>query len=195
MFTGIITHRGTVTDKSRSKITIRTSRRLLHKLHTGASISVDGACLTVVAKKKNSFSADIMPETAKRTILGNLERGASVNLELPATLATFLSGHVVQGHIDGLGTLKEIRKHGTQYTLSIAVPRTLSRYIVPKGSVAINGISLTVIEAQSSRFTVGIIPHTWDVTMLHELVPGNRVNIEMDVLAKYIEKFVRKHSV
>jgi len=157
------------------------------------SVAVNGACLTVVGKKGISFIADIMPETARRTTLGRLRRKTPVNLELPATPASFLSGHIVQGHIDGIGSVKKIVKDGGSHILTIAIPRVLGRYIVPKGSVAINGVSLTIITARSSMFTAGIIPHTFRVTMLGTLAPGDTVNIEVDVLAKYAEKFARKH--
>ena len=195
MFTGIITDTGSVKRVSRSRIVVKTRRGMLRTLKRGASISVDGACLTVVSKGSDFFAADIMPETARRTMLSALERGAKVNLELPVTPSSFLSGHIVQGHIDGIGQLKHIRTQGADQILSFAVAHNLSRYIVGKGSIAVNGVSLTVTKASRLSFSVGVIPHTWQTTMFHELSPGDRVNIEVDVLAKYVEKFVRKHSV
>ncbi len=188
MFTGIITETGTVADVSRSDISIRASGLFLRKLKSGTSVSVDGACLTVTAKNKSSFTADIMPETKRRTTLGNLRRGDTVNLELPATPNSFLSGHIVQGHVDGTGVVTKMRKEGASYILSFSCPRPLARSVVEKGSIALNGVSLTVIDAGASGFTVGIIPHTWQVTALHKLKRGGRVNIETDVLAKYAEK-------
>ncbi len=195
MFTGIITHTGTISRASELNIAIRTRRGILGKLDRGTSISVDGACLTVVSKEKDSFTADIMLETARRTTLSSLRRGTKVNLELPSTPSSLLSGHIVQGHIDGIGTLKQIRIRGTDRILSITIPRTISQYVVEKGSIAINGISLTVIEARYSYFTVGIIPHTWETTMLREITPGSHVHIEVDVLAKYIEKLINKRTL
>jgi len=188
MFTGIITETGTVADVSRSDISIRTSGLFLRKLRSGTSVSIDGACLTVTSKNKNSFTADIMPETKRRTTLGNLRRGDTINLELPATPDSLLSGHIVQGHVDGTGMLTKIRKEGASYILSFSIPRPLTRAVVEKGSITINGVSLTVIDAGASGFTAGIIPHTWKVTALHKLKRGDRVNIETDVLAKYAEK-------
>lgn len=195
MFTGIITETGSVDHASRSKIIVMAKRNILRKLDRGASISVDGACLTVVSKGAGSFAADIMRETARRTILSRLQHGAKVNLELPTTPSSLLSGHIVQGHIDGIGRLKEMHTRGMDRILSFHIPKTLSRYIVEKGSIAVNGISLTVIKAIRLDFTVGIAPHTWNTTMLHELLLGDCVNVEVDVLAKYVEKFIKKYSV
>lgn len=192
MFTGIITETGVVSSRAPARISIRASRNFVRALARGASVALDGACLTVVAKGKNSFSADIMPETARRTTLSDLRRGTSVNLELPATPASFLSGHIVQGHVDGVGTVEEIRKDGSDRILKIAIPRNLARYVVSKGSIALNGISLTVIQAGRGYFTVGIIPHTWNTTNLCTVMRGNAVNVEVDVLAKYVEKLVKK---
>ena len=189
MFTGIITHTGTVADKTRSTLAIRAERDILRALKRGDSVAVDGMCITVTAKNANSFSADVMPETFKRTNLGSLKKMDPINLELPATPQTFLSGHIVQGHVDAVGTVKEIKKDGTQVTLSISVPEQVSRYIVPKGSVTVNGVSLTVIDVKQRSFSVGIIPHTWKSTMFHTLKKKSPVNIEVDTLAKYIEKF------
>ncbi|HXK38713.1 MAG TPA: riboflavin synthase [Candidatus Paceibacterota bacterium] len=191
MFTGIITHTGTVVDKKRNTLAIYAGRDILRALKKGGSIAVDGVCLTVTAKNASSFSADVMSETFKRTDFSSLTAKSIVNLELPATPRTFLSGHIVEGHIDGVGTVKAIKKDGTQFTLSISVPRELSRYISPKGSVTVNGVSLTVISARPGSFSVGIIPHTWESTAFHTLKPSGPVNIEVDILAKYVERFFR----
>ena len=131
-----------------------------------------------------------MSETFERTNFGALKNGNLVNLELPATPKSFLSGHIVQGHVDGIGAVKKVKKDENQVTLSISIPRQLSRYIVAKGSIAVNGVSLTVIDAKPGSFSVGIIPHTWKSTMFRTLKPKAEVNIETDVLAKYIEKFI-----
>ncbi|MDO8561357.1 MAG: riboflavin synthase [bacterium] len=192
MFTGIITHTGIVADKTRNTLAVRASSDILRSLKKGGSIAVDGACLTVTAKTGDSFSADVMPETFKRTNFGSLENGNLVNLELPATPQTFLSGHIVQGHVDAVGTVKEVKKDGNQFTLSISVPKQVSRYIVSKGSVTVNGVSLTVMNARPGVFSVGIIPHTWKSTMFHTLRPKMEVNVEVDVLAKYVEKSLGK---
>lgn len=192
MFTGIITHTGTVADKTRNTLAIHAERDILRTLKKGESIAVNGMCLTVTAKTGNSFSADVMPETFKRTNFGTLTNGDSVNLELPATPKTFLSGHIVQGHVDAVGIVNGIKKDGNQFTLSISIPRQLSRYISSKGSITVNGVSLTVIGAKPGGFSVGIIPHTWESTMFRALKPKAEVNIEVDVLAKYLEKLITK---
>ncbi|KKW19417.1 MAG: Riboflavin synthase, alpha subunit [Parcubacteria group bacterium GW2011_GWA2_51_10] len=191
MFSGIITHTGEVTDASRSSISIRARRDVLEKLARGASIAVDGACLTVVKKDAKSFVADIMEETMRRTTLSKLRRGAKVNLELPMTAATFLSGHIVQGHVDGVAKVKEIRKKDASFIISLEAPAEISRYLVNKGSVAINGVSLTIIEVRGQTFSVGIIPHTWKATTFGTLKAGDLVNIETDILAKYVAKLIR----
>lgn len=190
MFTGIITHTGTVAQKARTTLAVRAGRDIVRALKKGGSIAVDGVCLTVTAKTADSFSADVMPETFKRTNFGTLGNGDLVNLELPATPQTFLSGHIVEGHIDAMGIVKEIKKDGNQFTLSISVPRKLSRYISSKGSVAVNGVSLTVIMSRPGIFSVGIIPHTWKSTMFHSLKVQARVNIEVDILAKYTDNLL-----
>ena len=195
MFTGIITETGTIAQISRSKIAIRASRALLRKLGIGDSIAVDGTCLTIAAKDRTSFTADMMTETARRTALLGLRRGNAVNLEIPTTPTSLLSGHIVHGHIDCTGVLKNIRQSGTNHIFSISLPRTFTRYIVEKGSIAVNGISLTVIDVGASSFTVGIIPHTWKTTTFHKLRVGASVNIETDIIGKYMEKLVSKHKV
>jgi len=190
MFSGIITHTGTVIDKTRNTIAVRAGRDIMGKTKKGESISINGACFTVTRKTGNSFFADVMSETFERTNFGALKNGNLVNLELPATPKSFLSGHIVQGHVDGIGAVKKVKKDENQVTLSISIPRQLSRYIVAKGSIAVNGVSLTVIDAKPGSFSVGIIPHTWKSTMFRTLKPKAEVNIETDVLAKYIEKFI-----
>ncbi|MBI4093355.1 riboflavin synthase [Candidatus Kaiserbacteria bacterium] len=190
MFTGIITETGTVVVRTQSGISISTNNRVLRRLKRGGSIAVDGACLTIVAKGKGSFSADILGETLQRTMLGSLSRGALVNLELPATLTSFLSGHIVQGHIDGVGKLISVVGKKNGRILKFSIPRALSKYVVQKGSIAVNGVALTVVNATMNHFTVHIIPHTWQSTSFQTKKIGARVNIEVDVLAKYVEKFV-----
>lgn len=190
MFTGIITETGVVESRTRSGISIRATAPFLRKLSRGSSVAVEGACLTVVGKTKHAFSADIMPETAERTTLGTLSRGVLINLELPSTPMTFLSGHIVQGHIDDVAVVKSIAKKGNSRILTLSIPRALSRYIVEKGSIAVNGVSLAVIKALQGRFSVGIIPHTWEKTSLRELKIGKRVNVEVDIIAKYAEKLL-----
>lgn len=192
MFTGIITHLGTVLAKTENSLTVGIDPSLTQKLAQGTSISVNGICLTTVSLKKDSFSINFMPETAQKTNIQFLDKGSLVNLELPATSETFLSGHIVQGHIDTVGKITGIKKQGNSHLFTFAIPKTLEKYIVQKGSIAVNGISLTVIDVTSSYFTVGIIPHTWKKTMLHKAKVGDMVNLEADVLAKYLEKLVSR---
>ncbi len=190
MFTGIITHLGTVKEKTSGKLLIATDTSLLSKLSLGMSIAVDGICLTAIAFDEETFSIEFMPETSAKTNIQQLNEGSLVNLELPATSETFLAGHIVQGHVDAVGKILSIKEEGNSRIFSISIPQTISKYIVEKGSITMNGISLTVISIDDAKFTVGIIPHTWEKTMLHTAKDGDIVNLEVDVLAKYLEKFV-----
>ena len=189
MFTGIITETGITERVSRRRIRVRAKRAFMKKVRMGTSISVDGACLTAAKKHTGEwFEADLMPETVARTNLGALQRGRAVNLELPATPSSFLSGHIVQGHVDGVGKVTGARRERGGLVLSLSFPPRLSRYIAEKGSVAINGVSLTVIETTRGTCAVGIIPHTATHTNLGALKKGDAVNIETDVIAKYLER-------
>lgn len=188
MFTGIITHKGKVTSNTNNELVI--SSPIATKLQKGDSISVDGICLTVIESDKNNFSVDFIPETADKTTIGDLESGDSLNLELPATPSSWLSGHIVQGHIDTTAELKEIVAHGNQKTFVFELRGDLSKYMVSKGSITINGVSLTLINVAGTEFSVGIIPHTHKTTSFKELNVGDSVNIEVDVLAKYVEKLM-----
>lgn len=192
MFTGIITHLGKVKQKSSTRLVIEPDKGFMDKVSEGLSIAIDGICLTVVGFDKKTFSIDFMPETARKTNIEQLRIGSTVNLELPATGETFLSGHIVQGHVDGVGTIKSITPEGNSYLFVFGLPKDLAKYMVPKGSITVNGISLTIIDIAKDTFSVGIIPHTWECTMLHTSKIGEKVNIEVDVLAKYIEKLLKK---
>ncbi len=195
MFTGIISHLGKLTKAEDSVFTFSAPKTFCASLKKGTSIAINGACLTVTSKpRSNAFSVEIMPETLKRTMLGKLKVDDLVNMELPVTANTLLSGHIVQGHVDGTGKVEKIKKEGNSRLFTIKIPSLLSKYIVEKGSIALNGISLTVICAQASYFTVGIIPYTWKRTMLSKLQPGDLVNIETDILAKYLEKLIIERS-
>jgi len=190
MFTGIITHLGAVKKKTKTELTVQTDAKLLNKLENGTSIAVNGICLTVVAKDKNTFTIDFMPETAKKTNIQYLEPVSEVNLELPATVDTLFSGHIVQGHVDAVGEIKSIETEGNSHIFTFTIPQELNKYLVEKGSITVNGISLTVISINKTQFTVGIIPHTWEYTMLHTAKKGDFVNLEVDTLAKYMEKML-----
>lgn len=187
MFTGIVMDVGTIAKRSESAISIRASKRFVQRLSRGASVAVDGVCLTVIAKKHSTFSAEIMEETRSRTTVG-LRR--MVNLELPATPTSFLAGHIVQGHVDGIAKLLKIERKKNSRVLTFSIPQKLSKYIVEKGSIAINGVSLTVAKIGRHSCTVCIIPHTWGATSISSMKAGDKANIEVDVLAKYVEKFV-----
>lgn len=192
MFTGIITHIGEITEISMNRLIVKTKKDFTLKLSKGGSICLNGVCLTLAGLTKSGFTADVMPETKQKTNLGEAKVGDSVNLELPATPSSFLSGHIIQGHVDGVAKLEEIRKVENSHILKFSVPKNLSKYLVEKGSVAINGISLTVIKSGRDYFTVGIIPYTWENTMLHRVKVGDRFNIEVDILAKYLERLTKK---
>ncbi len=185
MFTGIITDLGKIAEKTDKSLAVSVSSEFLSKLKKGTSVSINGICLTVINSNKHSFAVDVMSETADRTNIRYLKTADLVNLELPATPSSFLSGHIVQGHVDGIGKIEKI----TSQILKVSVPLNLAQYLIEKGSVAINGISLTVTKTEKNYFTVGIVPYTWNNTMLHTIKIGNFVNIEVDILAKYVKKY------
>lgn len=192
MFTGIIKHLGTVAKATGNSLTIQADKNILNKLSKGMSIAMDGICLTVVSCDEKSFTIDFMPETSLRTNIQYLQKHNLVNLELPVNSETFLAGHIVQGHVDAVGKIKSIKKEGNSWIFTFSIPRNISKYIVEKGSIAVNGISLTVISIKEDYFTVGIIPHTWKNTMLHTAKAGDSLNLEVDILAKYLEKLISK---
>ena len=181
MFTGIITNLGRVVNKTKTSLIIKTDKDFLTRLEKGTSVAIDGICLTVVTYNKNSFEVNVMSETANRTNIQYLQSGNPVNLELPTTANSFLSGHIVQGHIDGTAKLQHIIHQRNSYILKFSIPNSLSKYIVEKGAIAVNGISLTVIEAAKSYFTVGIILQTWVKTVLHTIKVGEFANLEVDI--------------
>lgn len=192
MFTGIITHLGTILTKTATGLEIGTPRGFLARVGKGESVAVDGVCLTVVRRRKNSFTVAVIPETFRRTQLGSRQEGGSVNLERPMTAQSSLSGHIVQGHVDGTARLQSVTRRGNSRVLAFTLAPALAREVVTKGSIAVNGVSLTVMAATLNGFTVGIIPHTWTHTTLGTLRAGDRVNVETDLLAKYVAKFIRK---
>lgn len=193
LFTGIIESTGLVNAVKKDSLTIK-APALTEELKIGSSIAVDGVCLTVRKKAGDAFEADVMPITLKRTTLGLKKKGDLVNLELALLGSKRFDGHIVGGHAEGVAELKEMRIVDNAYELTFRLPQALCRYVVPTGSVALNGISLTVIDIQNDLLTVGIIPHTWDNTNLHTLKTGDKVNVETDILAKYAEKLTGKES-
>jgi riboflavin synthase len=193
MFTGIIEELGTIrrieTDELSARLEV-TSEQTAATCRIGESLAVNGVCLTIVEKGSDWVAADVSDETLRRTSLGNLRPGSTVNLERPLTPSSLLGGHVVQGHVDATGSFIEARRVGDGYVVRIGHPRDLGRYIVEKGSIAIDGISLTVAATGEDWFEIAIIPHTWRMTNLSRLDAGQSVNLEVDILAKYVEKMM-----
>jgi len=189
MFTGIVEELGTVVARSDDRLELR-GPLVTEDVADGDSIAVNGVCLTVVKVAGDTFIADVMAETWRRSSLGELEPGARVNLERAVTPATRLGGHLVQGHVDGVGTVAARIPGDGWETVRISVPPGLSRYLVEKGSVTVDGVSLTVVETGMDWFTVGLIPTTLDRTTLGRKHVGAPVNLEVDVIAKYVEKLV-----
>ena len=188
MFTGIVEETGRVVSLSPGKLSVNASK-VLEGLELGGSMGVNGVCLTVTSFNENSFSVDIMPETLKRTNIGLLRSGDKVNLETPLTLSKPLGGHLVQGHVDAAGKISSVIKQGETTLISIEAPLEVMRYIVEKGFIAIDGISLTVTDVNSSSFSVSVVDFTLKNTILGGRKTGDSVNLEADIIAKYVEKF------
>ncbi len=205
MFTGLIAETGEIVwfEKKSGAARLRVAApTLARSLATGDSIAVSGVCLTALAITEAGFEADLLAETLKRTSLGSLAPGSSVNLELPTPAGTPLGGHVVQGHVDGVGRFTSLTAvtggpaEETDWLLRLSAPADLRKYIVEKGSLSVNGISLTVAAVEAgehgaAEVTIAIIPHTYAATNLHTLQPGEPVNLEVDVLGKYAEQRAR----
>lgn len=192
MFTGLVQDLGTVAGAEHSadgvRLTVATA--LAPSLGSGDSVAVNGVCLTAVAVADGSFTAEVVNETLQRSSLRDAEDGAVVNLELPLRATDRLGGHVVQGHVDGVGYLAACDEDGFSRRVRITAPAELLRYVVAKGSVAVDGVSLTVAELDDASFTVSLIPETLERTNLGSARVGTRVNLEVDVLAKYVEKLM-----
>ena len=194
MFTGIIEGLGTVAklrSSGRGKRLVVTTELELKEMKIGDSIAVNGACLTTVVISAHRFEADLSPETLSRTTLNKVKSGDRVNLERALRISDRLDGHFVSGHIDGVGTLSGREGDDNAIIITIAVPEALSRYMIPKGSVAVDGISLTINHCSHDRFSVSIIPHTSKLTTLGFKKKGDAVNIETDMIGKYVERFVQ----
>lgn len=193
MFTGIIEELGqvrAVEPRGENARIVIAARNVLDGANEGDSIAVNGVCLTALQITNDSFAADCSRETLDRTTLGNLQTGTPVNLERAVTPATRLGGHIVQGHVDGRGRFIEAIDHGESWTVRIGFPKELARYLVFKGSVTVEGISLTVAGLHEDSFEIAVIPKTWQVTNLSYLKPGDAVNLEVDVIAKYVERLL-----
>lgn len=192
MFTGIISHLGSFSGKKGSTFSFIVPREILHKIKAADSVAVNGVCLTVTNISKEGFTADVMPETLKRTNLGALVAGSEVNLELPLRLGDEFGGHMVAGHIDGTAEVTGVKQQGNSRIFTFKLAKNLAKYLVEKGSVAVNGVSLTVVSVDEDSFSVGIIPYTMSHTNFGKLKVGDHVNIEVDMMAKYVEKLVLK---
>ena len=193
MFTGLIAALGTVERLAEGSTSCRLTVRapqLLSGVKIGDSIAVNGVCLTVVHLRGDTFTADVMPETVRRTTLHLLQSGDRVNLEKALRPTDGLDGHIVQGHVEGVGTIQQILSEGNARVYRIQAPGELLRYIVEKGSIAVDGISLTVTETDDSGFGVSLIPHTAKMTTLGYKSAGDAVNLETDILARYVEKML-----
>src|SRR5712691_355923 len=193
MFTGIVEERGVVVEPG-SRLRVACSKVSVDS-GPGASLAVNGVCLTVVERSPNgdgmTLEFDLSPETATRSSLGSLSPGDPVNLERPVTLLSRLGGHLVQGHVDGVGTVTEINDAPPGKIMAIELPKELSRYVVEKGSIAVDGVSLTVVTATNGIFGVALIPYTLEATTLGGAQPGDPVNLEVDVMSKYVEGLMR----
>ncbi len=191
MFTGIVEEVGTVTGLEGQRLTIAAGT-VLEDVKLGDSIAVNGACLTVVDFSTSRFSVELAPETLKRTSFGSWVPGRQVNLERPLAVSDRLGGHIVQGHVDATGRITSLKPEGDCVIFRVASPKRLMPYIVEKGFVAVDGISLTVVKVGASSFSLSVIPYTLTKTNLQNQAKGGRVNLEVDIVAKYVESLLAR---
>jgi riboflavin synthase len=191
MFTGIVEATGRVRRVSPSVLEVSTD---LEELKVGDSISVNGVCLTVRSRGSGFFSADLSEQTASATNLGSVRVGDGVNLEIPLRAGSPIGGHIVQGHVDGTAKVRRVDPLEGSVVLWIEIPKGLGRYLAAKGSVAVDGVSLTIAELGEEEFSVSLVPHTLSTTNLLERAPGDLVNIEVDVVAKYVERLLQERN-
>ena len=190
MFTGIVEELGRTLSMDSSRLSISASA-IMDGSRIGDSIAVNGACLTIAEIEKDCLSFDVMPETLRRTNLGVLEPGSPVNLERPLTLNARLGGHIMQGHVDGRGTVVSVTPDKDAWIMEIKPPEDLLPYIVAKGFIGVDGASLTVVDRRPETFTVSLVTYTWEHTTLCQRAVGQPVNLEVDILAKYVEQLVK----
>ena len=192
MFTGLVADLGTVSDVAATAdgVRLQVATPLAAELSEGDSVAVNGVCLTAVSADAQAFTAEVMNETLRRSSLAEVAAGRRVNLELPLRAQDRLGGHVVQGHVDGVGAVSAVEDDGFARVVTIDAPAGLLRYVVEKGSIAVDGVSLTVASVSPDTFAVSLIPETLERTNLGAAAPGTPVNLEVDVLAKYVEKLV-----
>jgi riboflavin synthase len=197
MFTGLIEEKGKLINKIKTGDGLRlvlTAQKVFDDLNIGSSISVNGVCLTVVELKKDSFAVDTIEETLKKTNLGQLNINDFVNLERPLKADARLGGHFVLGHVDTTGKVESVKELSNSHFMTISFPKNFRQYLIYVGSVAIDGVSMTVAEVNNNSFSVGIIPHTWIETVFSNKKPGDSVNLEFDVLGKYVEKIMESKA-
>lgn len=197
MFTGLVEEKGRLVSIRRGSASARlkvSARAIMDGLQLGDSIAVNGVCLTVTSFDRQQFEADVMAETLAKTNLGELQPGDRINLERALKLGDRLGGHLVSGHIDGVGTILKMEKHDIATLVTIGAPAAVMRYIIKKGSVGIDGTSLTVVDFNDDSFRVSLIPHTAHATVLGEKKPGDRVNLEGDMIGKYVERWLGMKS-
>jgi riboflavin synthase len=194
VFTGLVAGLGEVLacERSDDGVRLRIGSALSADAREGDSIAVNGVCLTATAVSPDEFTADVMNETLQRSALRDIDAGDEVNLELPLRPADRLGGHIMQGHVDGTGTISGLQEDGFARRVQIDAPEDVLRYVVEKGSIAVDGVSLTVAAIDNRSFTVSLIPETLQRTNLGRAQTGNKVNLEVDVLAKYVEKLVKR---
>ena len=191
MFTGIVEEVGVVASLIGSRLRLRAGM-VLEGMKLGDSIALNGACLTVVSRDDGEFCVELSPETLRRTSFAGLKAGQGVNLERPLLVSDRLGGHIVQGHVDAAGRVVSSKPEGDSIILRVACPKRLMPYIVEKGFITVDGISLTVVKKSTSSFTLSLIPYTLTNTTLKDKAPGDRVNLEADVLAKYVESLLAR---
>lgn len=198
MFTGIIEETGKIVSIEKiaggNRIKVNCSK-IIDEISVQDSVCVNGVCLTAIKVDKNAFWVEAVGATLDKTTFASLPLSSSVNLELAMKLNDRLGGHLVQGHVNGIGTIKEITKLGDNYWLDVLIPPSLEKYLIDEGSIAIDGISLTIAKLEGTNAGVSVIPHTWNNTNLKEKKTGDKVNIETDVLAKYVEKLINKNEL
>ncbi|MFW6175032.1 MAG: riboflavin synthase [Chloroflexota bacterium] len=192
MFTGIVEEVGQARSFEGSRLSIRAAR-VTEDLSVSDSICIAGACLTVVAVDDEGFSVDVIPETFGRTNLRSLEPGCGVNLERSLAFGGRIGGHIVQGHVDAVATVREWEEDGDAVTIRLDAPENIMRYMAPKGFVALDGTSLTVVDCDRESFSVALIPYTCEHTTIRERAPGSQVNVEVDITAKYVEQMARPY--
>ena len=197
MFTGLVEEKGTLVNKIKTGDGYRlvlTADKVFDDLEIGSSISVNGVCLTVVELKEKTFSVDTIEETLKKTNLGQLNKNDKVNLERPLKAEARLGGHFVLGHVDTTGVVDSVKELSNSHFMTISFPENFRKYLIYVGSVAIDGVSMTVAEVSQTTFSIGIIPHTWSETVFSSKKPGDTVNLEFDVLGKYVENIMEGKS-